>query len=722
VCRGISQGKRRDGVSPSQRKPMEKELILEIGTEEIPARFLGEAIRNLGLIAEQELRNASLSYNTIHTYGTPRRLTLRVTGLLEKQKDRIVEILGPPKRIAFDENGVPTKAALGFAKSQGVDVEDLVIVEREKGEVVAVRKTIRGEKTKELLKKLIPQIVLSIPFKKSMRWGNVDISFVRPIRWILAVYDGKTIPFVIGDVKSGATTRGHRFMSAKPFRIRTWEEYIDTLGKNFVVLDQDRRKETIKKEINKLAENINGKVQEDEELLDTVTHLVEFPVVLMGSFSIEFLQLPKEVLISVMRNHQKYFPVFSATTNPQGYELLPYFIFVCGTPVKDPKIVISGNEKVIRARFTDAKFFFEEDTKTPLSKKIEKLKDMVFLSDLGTYYDKTQRLEKLVTYIGKTLGLQENQLKELERAAVLSKADLATQMVFEFPELQGIMGKYYARISGETDLVAKAIEEQYMPTSREGKLPETLAGAILSISDKIDNISACFILGLTPTGTSDPYALRRQAIALINIVLSKELNLELKKVFRHSLELITSQFKNNELREKVDETLKSIMDFIAERLKNLLVSEGFSQDVVDAVVATGCSNIVESKKKIEALEEFRRLPEFNPLAIAFKRVVNIVKGQPRDKVEETLLVESTEHLLYQAFLEAKKSIDEKISEGRYKEALIQMKALKEPIDRYFDEVLVMDKDSRIRKNRLSMLWEIRDLFFKIADFSKINTP
>jgi len=539
---------------------------------------------------------------------------------------------------------------------------------------------------------------------------------------MLAVYDAKTIPCVIGDVKSGATTRGHRFMSAKPFRIRTWEEYIDTLGKNFVVLDQDRRKETIKKEINKLAENINGKVQEDEELLDTVTHLVEFPVVLMGSFSIEFLQLPKEVLISVMRNHQKYFPVFSATTNPQGYELLPYFIFVCGTPVKDPKIVISGNEKVIRARFTDAKFFFEEDTKTPLSKKIEKLKDMVFLSDLGTYYDKTQRLEKLVTYIGKTLGLQENQLKELERAAVLSKADLATQMVFEFPELQGIMGKYYARISGETDLVAKAIEEQYMPTSREGKLPETLAGAILSISDKIDNISACFILGLTPTGTSDPYALRRQAIALINIVLSKELNLELKKVFRHSLELITSQFKNNELREKVDETLKSIMDFIVERLKNLLVSEGFSQDVVDAVVATGCSNIVESKKKIEALEEFRRLPEFNPLAIAFKRVVNIVKGQPRDKVEETLLVESTEHLLYQAFLEAKKSIDEKISEGRYKEALIQMKALKEPIDRYFDEVLVMDKDSRIRKNRLSMLWEIRDLFFKIADFSKINTP
>jgi glycyl-tRNA synthetase beta chain len=700
---------------------MEKELILEIGTEEIPARFLGEAIRNLGLIAEQELRNASLSYNTIHTYGTPRRLTLRVTGLLERQKDRIVEILGPPKRIAFDENGIPTKAALGFAKSQGVDVEDLVIVEREKGEVIAVRKTIRGEKTKELLKKLIPQIVLSIPFKKSMRWGNVDISFVRPIRWILAVYDGKTIPFVIGDVKSGATTRGHRFMSAKPFRIRTWKEYIDTLGKNFVVLDQATRKETIKKEISKLAENINGKVQEDEELLDTVTHLVEFPVVLMGSFSREFLELPKEVLISVMRNHQKYFPVFSATTNPQGYELLPYFIFVCGTPVKDPQIVISGNEKVIRARFTDAKFFFEEDAKTPLSKKIEKLKDMVFLSDLGTYYDKTQRLEKLVTYIGKTLGLQENQLKELERAAVLSKADLATQMVFEFPELQGIMGKYYARISGETDLVAKAIEEQYMPTSREGKLPETLAGAILSISDKIDNISACFILGLTPTGTSDPYALRRQAIALINIVLSKGLDLDLEKVFRYSLELITSQFKNNELRERMDETLKSVMDFIAERLKNLLVSEGFSQDVVDAVVATGFSNIVESKKKIEALEEFRRLPEFNPLAIAFKRVVNIVKGQPRDKVEETLLVEPTEHLLYQAFLEAKKSIDEKISEGRYKEALIQMKALKEPIDRYFDEVLVMDKDSRIRKNRLSMLWEIRDLFFKIADFSKIST-
>jgi glycyl-tRNA synthetase beta chain len=705
---------------------MEKELILEIGTEEIPAGLLQQAVKDLSNIAEREFKDNLLIYKDIKTFGTPRRLTLRVTGLWDKQSDNVAETLGPPKRIAYDESGAPTKAAIGFAKAQGVDAKGLVIVSRDKGEFIAVKREIKGQKTENVLSALLPKIILSIPFRKSMGWADSSMAFVRPIRWIFCLYRLKTVPFKLENVKSGSKTRGHRFISPKPFQVKNWDEYINGLEERFVILDGEKRKEIIKKGIEQISKEIAGIPLQDDELLQTVTNLLEYPVVLKGSFDREFLELPKEVLISVMKNHQKYFPVFS---NLDDQTLLPHFIFVCGTPVKDTHVVIRGNERVIRARFKDAQFFFKEDTKTPLSEKVGKLKSMVFLSSLGTYYDKTERMEGLAEFIGIRLHFQDS-VRDLRRVAELSKADLGTQMVFEFPELQGTIGKYYALISREKEEVAKAIEEQYMPTSREGKLPETNLGAILSIADKIDTISACFISGLTPTGTSDPYALRRQAIGIINIILNKEFHLSLKEIFNASLNKIWNQ-PHIQIIASEDTILAETMNFIIERFRNIMISYGFSQDVIDAVISAEGNDIgndiVKTMNKIKALSEFRKSPDFNSLAITFKRVVNIVKGQPRAEVNQLLFVEPAERQLYQVYSNAKEAVshrlaDEKnVSERNYRETLDLMKNLKEPVDEYFDKVLVMDKNKEVRLNRLSKLWEIRDLFFIVADFSEFNT-
>jgi glycyl-tRNA synthetase beta chain len=696
---------------------MGKELIFEIGTEEIPARFLEDAIRDLRSITEQGLKENLLTCKDISTYGTPRRLILRVTDLSDIQTDRLIEVVGPPKRIAFDKDGKPTKAAIGFAHAQGVGVTDLVFSEGERGEVIAVRRTVKGEKTEKILKHLLPKIIHTISFRKSMRWGEGNGSFVRPIRWILSIYGGKIIKFKLDGVISGSKTQGHRFMSRKPFRVEDWNNYSSELKKRFVVFDQEERKKIIQKSIDLRAREIGGIPLDDKELLETISHLVEYPIVLRGTFKRDFLKLPTEVLISVMKNQQKYFPVTSTGINDQ--RLLPYFIFVCGTPVKNEEVVIKGNERVIRARFQDGRFFFEEDLKTPLFSKSEKLKSMIFLSGLGTYYDKTLRMEEFVEQIGISLGFQ-NTISDIKRAARISKADLTTEMVFEFPELQGIMGKYYALLSGENKEVAKAMEEQYMPHTREGTLPKSKYGSILSIADKVDNITANFITGNIPTGTSDPYALRRQAIGIINIILYQEFHLSLKEIYALSLKLFSNQ---QEIKDssKTDELLDKILDFMVERLRNLMLSEGNPNDVVDSVISSVCDDLVDTRYKIEAFSEFRKEPDFKSLAIAFKRVFNIVKNQPRESFNCKYLIEPAEKLLFRNYSNMIVEVEKSLSEKNYADAILKMRSLKEPIDRYFDEVLVMDKDEKIRRNRISMLWGIRDLFFKLADFSKINT-
>jgi len=695
---------------------MAKELILEIGTEEIPAGFLDNTINNLASLTKKALEENSLSYESIDSYGTPRRLTLRVQGLVEKQEDRTEEAFGPPVKIAYDKNGNPTKPALGFAKAQGVDIKELTTVKRDRGEFLAVKRQIKGQKTDKILKEILPDLILSLPFRKSMKWGDGEITFVRPLRWILSIFSGKTISFNLENLKSSNKSYGHRFMHPKAFKVTNWDDYEKGLEDGYVLLDQTQRRDSINTGIKELAEKIGGFVPEDPELLETVTNLVETPVVLKGDFEEEFLSLPKEVLISVMKNHQKYFAVFSKSDKD---ELLPHFIFVCGTPVKDNDVVSKGNERVIRARFTDARFFFDEDKSSHLETKLDDLNGMVFLSGIGTYYQKTERLTELAGYLGDQLGFKDS-IIDIKRAAELSKADLATQMVFEFPELQGTMGKYYAELSGEKAEVAKAIEEHYMPIARDSALPESEIGSIVSITDKVDAISSCFISGLIPSGTSDPYALRRQAIGIINISVDKNFHFSLKEIFQSSLELIIKQ-TGDKYSDSSEETLKSIINFMADRFRNLMTSEGFSQDVVEAVVSVEFDDILNSKKKIEALTEFRKATDFETLGAAFKRVVNIVKDHSGNEVLDEYFVETAEEQLHSTLSDVREKVEAKILDKNYLDSLLIMKELKEPVDHFFDNVMVMDKDPKIKENRLSMLSQIKNLFFKIADFSKLNT-
>lgn len=696
---------------------MERELILEIGTEEIPALFLEKAREDLGNILNRELRDKGVESEETEILYTPRRLSVRVSGLERKQKDRTTENFGPPKRIAFDEDGKPTKAAIGFARSQKVDVGELVIAKRDNGEFLCVRKTVKGRKTSSVLKEILPEVISSVPFRKSMRWGKGKLTFARPIRWIAAIYDGKPVKFSVENIRSSDRSFGHRFVSPKPFRVTSWEKYLKALEKNNVVADPERRKEIIRSGTEAAAKKIGGVVKEDPELLETVVNLVEHPTVLVGEFEKKYLRLPEEVLISVMKNHQKYFPVYSKKTG----ELLPCFIFVCGTPVKDEKVIVRGNERVIRARLNDAGFFFSEDIKKSLSDYTENLESMVFLSDIGNYREKVERMRTLAADIFANPGL--------ERAAELSKSDLATQMVFEFAELQGVMGKYYSLASREKKAVANAIEEQYMPLTRTGELPRTKTGALLSIVDKMDTICSCFIADLAPTGSSDPYALRRQTLGIIRIAIDKKFDISLSAILERNIKLVFDSMDAQETRrdKPSEEKLREdILAFFSERFRNLLTESGYGRNIVESVVSAGFDNPLDAYRRINALEKFAKRKDFEPLATGFKRVFNIAKTKPSSPLNKRLFKQKEERDLHSAFSKTQAAVLKKLADPKkaagqsdYLSSLESIKTLAGPIDRFFDAVMVMDKNRKIRDNRLALLNEIKDLFFMIADFSKI---
>jgi len=701
---------------------MTGELIFEIGTEEIPALFLKKANADLLSLLTKEFEIYSLEFDKIETYSTPRRLVAHITGLPDSQKDRVIVNFGPPKKIAFDESGRPSKAALGFAKSQNTNIDDVDIVSRDNGEFLCVKKELKGEKTSELLKNILPKVINSLHFNKTMRWGDVETSFVRPIRWLGAVFQGKKIAFRIENIKSSDFTFGHRFTSKKPLKYKDWKTFSGSLEKNNVVLDPNKRKEIIENEIKILAKKVNGKIEDDPGLIETVINIVEHPTVLIGQFEEKFLKLPKEVLISVMKNHQKYFPVYNSKN-----KLMPYFIFVCGTPVKDGSVVVKGNERVIRARFNDAEFFYAEDSRVKLSEHLDDLKNMIYLSQIGTYFEKVKRMGEISKALVKELGL-EKEKDDLKRAALLSKCDLATQMVFEFPELQGTMGNYYAIISGEEKAVSNAIEEHYMPLTRDGELPLTTTGSLLSITEKIDNITSCFIAGLIPTGSADPYALRRQAIGIIRIVINNNFNLNLKRIVGNSVNTTTKSLDNKKKKDidiSNSEIKNSIISFMADRFKNILVDEGYTNTVIDSVLSTGFVNIVDSFGRIKAVEKFKKQKDFEELAVAFKRVVNIAKDTPKTKLNIKLFKDSSEKKLYKTYSEISKGTEKYFegkrlnSESDYVKALNSIKTLKKPVDDFFDSVMVMDKNEKIKNNRLALLGKIKELFFQVSDFSKI---
>ncbi|MDD5712719.1 MAG: glycine--tRNA ligase subunit beta [Smithellaceae bacterium] len=688
---------------------MGKELLLEIGTEEIPAAFLPKAIRDMDEIISREFAARRIAHGEVKTMATPRRLVLCISDVAGRQDDQVVEKLGPAKRVAFDEQGNPTKALAGFAKGQGMDIAELMTVTTDKGEYLCARKQIKGEDTSGLLPEILAKFVTQIPFRKSMRWADLQLRFARPIHWILALYGGKVVEFQLENIKSGGASYGHRFMSPGEFAVANFADYLQKAKENFVIVDPEERRHLILEQARAIAKERDGVILENEDLIDQVAFLTEFPNCVGGSFDPDYLKLPQEVLITSMISHQKYFPV----TDEKG-KLLNYFITVNNTRPRDPEVVKRGNEKVIRARLSDARFFFDEDRKTSLESRVEGLKNVTFHSLLGTSFDKVARFRKLASFVASRV--MPELAPSVDRAAYLAKADLDTQMVCEFTELQGIMGREYALLSGEKPEVAKAIYEHYLPTQAGGELPETHEGAIVSIADKTDTICGFFGVNLIPTGTADPYALRRQALGIINIILQRNYPLTLDELVGESLTILKDR-----LTRPADEVKADVLSFFRGRFENQLITQGHPYDVVDAVLETGSTNIPRVQRKIEAMEDFKKQPEFEPLAIGFKRVGNIIKGFSGGHVDPKLFETAAERDLHGAFLAAKNKVLTLLSADDYTAALTALAGLRGPVDAFFDGVMVMAEDEQVRFNRLSLLEEISDLFHHIADFGKIQT-
>ncbi|MGA2780972.1 MAG: glycine--tRNA ligase subunit beta [Smithella sp.] len=688
---------------------MSNELLFEIGTEEIPAGFLFKAIGNMEDIIHKALTEKRIPFTGIKCMATPRRLVLYIAEVAPKQEDQTIEKMGPAKKAAFDEKGNPTNAALGFAKGQGLEIAALETIVTEKGEYLGARKTIAGQPTVALLPEILTNFLTAIPFRKSMRWANYDLRFPRPIHWLLALYDGNVVPLKIEDISSGNTSCGHRFMSPEPFAVSNFADYLNKSRQNYVIVDPAERKKLILEEAQSAAADIGGKIFYTEDLLDTVSFIVEYPVIVRGSFDQDYLKIPKEVLTTTMISHQKYFPI----VNDEG-KLLPYFIAVSNTKPRDIAVVAKGNERVLKARLADASFFFEEDKKVPLESRVESLKKVVFHTLLGTSYQKVLRFRKLAAKIAQKIKPAVK--KNVERAALLAKADLESLMVGEFSELQGIMGREYALLAGEKPEIANAIYEHYLPIVAGGDLPQTDEGAIVGIADKIDTIAGFFGVDLPPTGTADPYALRRQALGIINIILSRRYSLSLNSLIDESLALL-----KDVLKKPADKVKKDILDFFKGRLQNQLINQGYAYDTVDAVLSVDIDEFIQVIEKIKALQTFRQNPDFELISIAFKRVDNILKDFQNGKIDVNLLSADAEINLFSSFDDIKTRVEKEIYEKDFSAALNKLAALRPPVDAFFDNVMVMDKDEKVRFNRLSLLAEISALFHKIADFSKIVT-
>jgi len=686
-----------------------KELLLEIGTEEIPAGFIPQALVDLENLIRKELEVNRINFDGVKTLGTPRRLVLVIESISEKQRDEEIRKVGPSKQAAFDAEGKPTKAAIGFAKSQSVPVESLKLIQTEKGEYVCAVKQEFGRPTLELLSSVLPKLILSIPFQKSMRWAEVPIRFARPIHWVLALFGGEVVPFEVGNVRSGNLTYGHRFMHPGSIEVRNFNSYLQKLREGFVIVDPAERKKRIEEGMDKEAASVSGKILKDEELLNEVNFLVELPVTLCGTFDREFLSLPGEILIHSMKEHQRYFPVIDG----EG-RLLPHFVCISNIVPRDQKMVVKGNERVLKARLSDAAFFFHDDLKISLERRVDQLKKVVFQAKLGTSYEKMDRFRRLALFMSERI---DSTLREMvERTSLLCKADLVTGMVGEFPKLQGIVGREYARLSGERPEVSKAIYEHYLPRFAGDRLPSSPVGDIVSIADKMDTIVGCFGVGLVPTGTADPFGLRRQALGIIRIILEKKYPLSLAELIEES----ESQLKEKMERD-ISEVKEEVLDFFRVRYQNFLMDKGYPFDVIEAVISPSFDELLDVQHRIDALRAAREWKDFESIVIGFKRAINILKGSPaRKEMNASLFSESVEKNLYQSFLKAKERIELHLNKKDYESALLEMTQMKRPIDEFFDGVMVMVEDEAIRNNRLALLDEIGKLFRRIADFSKLT--
>jgi glycyl-tRNA synthetase beta chain len=706
----MSPNAKRQPASPKDGKQnAAPELFVEIGVEEIPSNVMAPTLQRLKELAAERLAHHSIPAEPPQVYGTPRRLILSIPGVSSQQETKVETVTGPSKKAAFDPQGNPTPAAVGFAKSQGVAVSDLKTRQTEKGEYLSVEKRVEGQSTASLLGKLIPEIIGRLTFPRSMRWNAEGVSFVRPIRWIVALYDREVVPFSYAGVRSGDVSYGHRVMAPDPFRVKDFAHYEKEMRGRYVAIDPEERYQTIQAEMKALADEKEGRVEKDDALVWQAAFMVEYPKALCGSFDRPFLEVPKEVIITAMKEHQGYFPLYSKSD-----QLLPHFITILNIQPKKSDLIQKGNERVLRARLVDAKFYFEQDRKSALINKVEGLKGVTFQEKLGTLFEKVQRLITLSGFIVNQLNLSEKE--DAERAALLCKADLVSGVVREFPSLQGVMGRVYAALDGEPAAVAQAIEEHYLPRYSGGALPKSRLGQIVAIADKLDTIVGCFGVGLIPSGSEDPYALRRQGLGLIQILAAEGAfhELSLGAVIDESIRLYRGQNKFSG-----ENTAKEVAGFLKQRVGSYLESEGVRYDLREAVLARAFNRPSEIVECAAALTRFSIQPLFGPLITVSKRAIRILPKAFQGEPQESLLKDPSERALYQALSTANEAARGHWKKREYERVLWSLATLSEPLNHFFEGVMVMDENPEVRQNRLSLLNGVRRLFDEFGDFSKI---
>ncbi|MEW5921694.1 MAG: glycine--tRNA ligase subunit beta [Bacillota bacterium] len=697
-------------VRPAQATA--RDLLLEIGTEEIPARFMPGVLEQLQEKGAALLREQCLSFGEVRALGTPRRLVLYVTALAAKQPDREEKKKGPARERAFDQEGKPTAAARGFAAKLGLRVEDLQLEQTEKGEYLVALHKISGARTVDLLGQILPGLIKSLSFPKNMYWEINRFRFARPLRWLLCLYGEEQVRFQCAGLSAGQESRGHRFLAPGPFSVKNAAHYFALLPEKGVILDQAQRSRLIKEEVEKAAASCGERAVLDKELLQEVTFLVEQPQALLCSFPGNYLALPREVLVTTMQSHQRYFPV----EDKEG-KIRPFFVTVSNNPAAIAENVRAGNEKVLKARLADARFFYEEDRRSSLEMRVEKLKEILYQEKLGTVYDKMERLVALTAYLadrlpGKVAGEKEAAL----RAARLAKADLATHMVGEFPELQGIMGREYALADGEDEKTAVAVYEHYLPRFTGDALPRSRAGMLVALADKADHLAGCFAAGIRPSGSQDPYALRRQSLGLLQILLEHALPLPFSELIEKALLLYGERLPDL----AVAETVAVIKEFTWQRLRHYLQERGIDYDLVDGVLAAPVEDVAALWQRARFLQEKRGTMELALAAAAYTRVANLaLHADPAVVVHEKLLQEAGERELYSHWQEAEPKLRALLAAGDYSAALARLARFKEAVDPFFDTVLVMVEDEKIRANRLALLSLIRAMYLRMADFAKI---
>ena len=698
------------------------ELLLEIGVEELPYQFIAPALAVLKDSAEQLLKDQRLAFQSTRTLGTPRRLTLVVEGLAIQQVSMVKEAMGPSKAVAFDPAGQPTRAATGFAAGQGVSVQELQVRQTPKGEYLFAVKQEQGRPTKVVLEELLPQVIAKLSFPKAMKWNSTGARFARPVRWLVALYGGVTLPIEAAGITAGNRTEGHRVLgSAKGIVVRDAESYLKGLERQGVTADPQRRRHMIEEQIATLCKETGFTLNVDGDLLDQAVYTTECPNAIIGSFKPAYLEVPQEILITSMKEHQGFFSLMHKETG----KLVPHFIAVTNNRAKNMGLIREGNERVLAARLADAKFFFDEDRKVKLEDRVAKLAGVTFHRKFGTMENKQQRVRRLAGFIASSLRPQDDELKQAcERAADLCKADLLTGVVGEFPELQGIMGGEYAKHDGESEVVGQAIREQYLPRSIEGELPRTIAGQVLSLADRLDSVTSFFYVGLVPTGSEDPFALRRNATAIVRIILEGNLRIDVGSYINAARNLVIGDgFKG--VPDSEQEGRRRMTEFIFERVRHYArVVYALRDDVIEAVLKPTHDkglDLVDLVQRMKALESVTTKPEFDPLIVGFKRAHRLVEKEQWDRkpVDRALFEDPTESALYQTTADEREKMLSAMNRGDYGQALDAMVRLKPAIDVFFAAVMVNAEDPAVRSNRLSLLQEVDDFFNSFADFSQI---